>query len=102
MVDRSFELFLEGIDPLRQGGRMGGVLMQYPPYFTAVDREHERRNLATIERAVEMLKPLPLFVEFRHSSWVEGKQLERTMRFLVGALPDLRRRRCAATGGCAT
>jgi uncharacterized protein YecE (DUF72 family) len=82
MVDRAFELFLEGIEPLRHGGRMGGVLMQYPPYFTAVDKEHEHRNLAAIERAVEMLKPLPLFVEFRHSSWVEGKQLARTMRFL--------------------
>ncbi|MEI7815227.1 MAG: DUF72 domain-containing protein [Coriobacteriia bacterium] len=82
MVDRAFELFLEGIDPLRHGGRMGGVLMQYPPYFTAVDRDHERRNLAAIERAVEMLKPLPLFVEFRHSSWVEGKQMARTMQFL--------------------
>ena len=82
MLERSFELFLEGIEPLRRGGKMGGVLMQYPPYFTAVDKAHEHRNLAEIERAVEMLKPLPVFVEFRHSSWVEGPQLERTMRFL--------------------
>jgi uncharacterized protein YecE (DUF72 family) len=82
MVDRAFELFLEGIDPLRHGARMGGVLMQYPPYYTAVDREHEHRTFSAIERAAEMLKPLPLFVEFRHSSWVEGKQLARTMQFL--------------------
>ena len=56
--------------------------MQYPPYFTATDKEHEHRNLETIDRAIEMLKPLPVFVEFRHSSWVEGPQLQRTMRFL--------------------
>ncbi len=62
---------------------MGGVLMQYPPYFTADDREHEHRTSRAIERAAEMLKPLPVFVEFRHSSWVEGKQLARTMRFLA-------------------
>ena len=84
MYERAFELFLEGIDPLRRGHKMGGVLMQYPPYFTAADRDNERRNLERIERAVDLLKPLPVFVEFRHSSWVEGPQLERTMRFLSG------------------
>lgn len=82
MYERAFELFLEGIEPLRRGHKMGGVLMQYPPYFTAADKEHEHRNLERIERAVDLLKPLPVFVEFRHSSWVEGPQLERTMRFL--------------------
>jgi len=82
MVERAFELFLDGIDPLRRGGRMGGVLMQFPPYFTAIDTEHEHRNLAAIERAVEMLKPLPVFVEFRHASWVQGSQMARTMKFL--------------------
>ena len=82
MYEQAFELFIEGIEPLRRGRKMGGVLMQYPAYFQASDREHERRNLETIERAVELLKPLPVFVEFRHSSWVEGPQLQRTMRFL--------------------
>ena len=82
MFERGFELFLEGIEPLRRGHKMGGVLMQYPPYFTASDKEHEHRNLEAIERAADMLKPLPGFVEFRHSSWVEGPQLQRTMRFL--------------------
>ncbi len=82
MFERTFELFLEGIEPLRRGRKMGGVLMQYPSYFQASDREHERRNLETIERAAELLKPLPVFIEFRHSSWVEGPQLQRTMRFL--------------------
>jgi uncharacterized protein YecE (DUF72 family) len=82
MFERGFELFLDGIAPLRRGHKMGGVLMQYPPYFTAVDKEHEHRNFEAIERAAEMLKPLPVFVEFRHSSWVEGPQLQRTMKFL--------------------
>ena len=82
MFERAFELFLDGVEPLRRGRKMGGVLMQYPSYFQASDREHERRNLETIERAAELLKPLPVFVEFRHSSWVEGPQLQRTMRFL--------------------
>lgn len=83
MFERAFELFLEGIEPLRLGHKMGGVLLQYPAYFQATDREHERRNLEAIERAVDLLKPLPVFIEFRHSSWVEGPQLARTMQFLA-------------------
>lgn len=82
MRERAFELFLEGIEPLRRAGRMGGVLMQYPPSFQASDPAHTRRNLDSIERAAEILKPLPVFVEFRHSSWVEGAQLAQTMSFL--------------------
>jgi uncharacterized protein YecE (DUF72 family) len=83
MYERTFELFLEGIAPLRHGHKMGGVLLQYPAYFQATDRAQERRNFEAIERAVDLLKPLPVFVEFRHSSWVEGAQLDRTMRFLA-------------------
>jgi uncharacterized protein YecE (DUF72 family) len=83
MVDRSFELFLESIQPLVEGDKMGGVLMQYPPWFTAKDREKREHNLAKIERDAEMLAPLPVFVEFRHSSWVEGANLKRTMQFLA-------------------
>lgn len=82
MVDRSFELFAESLQPLVDAGKMGGVLMQYPRYFTADDREHEHRNLAQIDRAAAILDPLPVLVEFRHSSWVTGPQLDRTMRFL--------------------
>jgi uncharacterized protein YecE (DUF72 family) len=82
MVERAFELFLESIAPLSEAGKMGGVLMQYPPWLTAVDREHRHRAMARIERDVALLEPLPVFVEFRHSSWVVGPNLERTMRFL--------------------
>ena len=45
MVDRSFELFVDALTPLVEAGKMGGVLMQYPAYFTANDREHEHANL---------------------------------------------------------
>ena len=82
MVERAFELFVESISPLVEAGKMGGVLMQYPPWFTAVDQEHRHRAMARIERDAALLAPLPMFVEFRDSSWVKGPNLERTMRFL--------------------
>ncbi len=83
MVERAFELFSESIAPLVEAGKMGGVLMQYPPWLTAVDREHRHRAMMRIERDVALLAPVPVFVEFRHSSWVTGLNLERTTRFLA-------------------
>jgi uncharacterized protein YecE (DUF72 family) len=83
MVERAFELFRESIAPLVEAGKMGGVLMQYPPWFSAVDRDHRHRAMARMERDAELLDPLPVFVEFRHSSWIKGANLGRTTRFLT-------------------
>jgi uncharacterized protein YecE (DUF72 family) len=83
MYERAFELFMEAVEPLRRGRKMGGVLLQYPSYFQATDREEASRHFAVIERAADLLKPLPVFVEFRHPSWVVGPQHERTMSFLA-------------------
>lgn len=83
MVEHAFELFGAAIEPLVEAGKMGGVLMQYPPWFTAESKEHRLRNMATIERDAALLAPLPMFVEFRHASWVDGANLSRTMRFLA-------------------
>ncbi len=82
MVEHAFELFAQSLEPLVEAGKMGGVLMQYPPWFTAADKDHRMRNLSTIERDAALLDPLQVFVEFRHPSWVEGPNLSRTMRFL--------------------
>lgn len=83
MVDASFDLFLDAIEPLRAAGKMGGVLMQFPPYFTATAPEHERRNLAYLEYAADRLAGWTTLVEFRHASWVEGARAERTLRWLA-------------------
>jgi uncharacterized protein YecE (DUF72 family) len=86
MVERSFEIFAEELQPLVAGGKMGGVLMQLPPYITAryPDKTHE--TLRYLEWAQEMLAQglpdTPMLVEFRHPSWVVGDQLSETMRFL--------------------
>jgi uncharacterized protein YecE (DUF72 family) len=83
MIERAAELFVESITPLVEAGKLGGVLMQYPPWLIATDRAHRHRAMARIERDVALLDPLPVFVEFRHSSWVDGANLERTLGFLA-------------------
>jgi uncharacterized protein YecE (DUF72 family) len=83
MVDASFDLFVQAIEPLKDAGKMGGVLMQFPPYFTATTHEHERRNLDFIEYAKGKLAGHRMLVEFRHPSWMAGENAGRTLRWLA-------------------
>ncbi|MRR11018.1 DUF72 domain-containing protein, partial [bacterium] len=83
MVERAFELFAQVLAPLREAGKMGGVLMQYPPYVTALDGRAMHEGFERIELAQEMLSGMRMFVEFRHNSWVTGRNLGQTMKFLA-------------------
>lgn len=83
MLRRTFDIFLRETEPLRSSGKMGGVLMQFPPYFAAADPERARENLGYIERAAEMLGGLPVLVEFRHPSWVAEDRAGETFSFLA-------------------
>jgi uncharacterized protein YecE (DUF72 family) len=83
MVAASFDLFVHAIEPLKDAGKMGGVLMQFPPYFTATTREHERRNLDYIEYAKDKLAGYRMLVEFRHPSWMADGRAHETLRWLA-------------------
>ncbi|MDY0087617.1 MAG: DUF72 domain-containing protein [Coriobacteriia bacterium] len=85
MLEEAFRIFAEGLEPLREAGKMGGVLMQFPPYFAATDPARTVRHLDYLESAQSMLEPVGahMLVEFRHPSWVTGSQREQTMRFLA-------------------
>lgn len=83
MVDRSFELFRQFVRPLEQSGKLGGVLMQFPPHFSADDMHQRDENLGYIEYAQERLDGLPMLVEFRNPSWVSEKNLIPTLAFLA-------------------
>lgn len=83
MVDASFDLFLDAIEPLRDAGKLGGILMQFPPYFTATSRENERRGLDYLDYAADRLQDYRVLVEFRHPSWVDEHHLKRSLDFLT-------------------
>ncbi|MDO8963406.1 MAG: DUF72 domain-containing protein [Coriobacteriia bacterium] len=83
MVDASFDLFLDAVEPLRLAGKLGGVLMQFPPYFTATTPENEKRGLDYIEYAASKLEGCRTLIEFRHPSWVDSKHLKRSLDFLA-------------------
>lgn len=83
MVDLAFDLFCESIDPLVDAGKLGGVLMQFPPFFTALDDALFEDNLAYIEYARSRLGKRHMLVEFRHPSWVAEDRVHETLRFLA-------------------
>lgn len=72
-----FSWFSEALTPLREADKLGLVLLQFPPYFTA-----EPRNREYILRAARLLAPDRVAVEFRHASWVLDEELPRTLSFL--------------------
>jgi uncharacterized protein YecE (DUF72 family) len=82
MVDAAFDMFVSALEPLRDAGKLGGVLMQFPPDFAARTPKEEARNLEYVEYAREKLGGLRMLVEFRHPSWVRPDRAQRTLQWL--------------------
>jgi uncharacterized protein YecE (DUF72 family) len=72
-----FRRFLEALEPLRESGRLGGILMQFPSYV--VRKPH---SFEYLEWAQEQLAGREMMVEFRHRSWLDDEGREETLRFL--------------------
>ena len=78
LLDAVWEAFREGLEPLRDAGQLGSILLQYPRWFFP-----SSENRAAIEDAVERLDGMTPAVEFRNGSWLNEKNAERTLRFLT-------------------
>ena len=75
--DEVWRLFLEGIEPLRNSGQLGSVLLQYPRW---VFPSSEARD--AILEAHDRLGDVTCSVELRNGSWLNERNAERTLRFL--------------------
>jgi uncharacterized protein YecE (DUF72 family) len=77
--DQVWQWFADGLEPLKEAGQLGSILLQYPRWFFT-----SSENRDEIEAAVERLRAHGLTgsVEFRSSSWFNEKNIERTLRFL--------------------
>ena len=69
--------FERALLPLDSAGKLGIVLFQFPPWFYPGDEQHDY-----ILSCKEKLKQYRMAVEFRHNSWVNEKNRERTFTFL--------------------
>jgi len=72
-----WRLFLAGLEPLRQAGQLGSILLQFPRWFFPIGG-----NRDLILEARERLGDVRFAVEFRSETWFNEKNLARTMSFL--------------------
>jgi uncharacterized protein YecE (DUF72 family) len=72
-----FRRFHDALEPLRSTGKLGGILMQFPPYIV-----YKPASLEYLEWSQEQLGGDEMMVEFRHASWLDEEHRADTLRFL--------------------
>jgi uncharacterized protein YecE (DUF72 family) len=76
-LEMAFGMFWSALGPLRAVGKLGHLLFQFPPYFTA-----RASNLDYIAGLKQRMPGAAIAIEFRHNSWFDGAQRAQTIRFL--------------------
>ena len=78
-LGQDFGAFRESVRPLREAGKLGAVLLRFPPRFRL-----SAWNRTYLAQCRERMPDERLAVEFRHLSWLAGGEAERTLDFLRG------------------
>jgi len=79
LLDELWSRFERALLPLDSSGKLGVILFQFPPWFYCGDEQRDY-----IVYCKEKLPQYRIAVEFRHSSWLNQKNVEGTMKFLSG------------------
>lgn len=77
LVDEAWTRFDRALRPLHDAGRLGAVVFQWPPWFTA-----KRANREHLEALRDRLPDYRIAVEFRHGSWLSEGDRDRTLALL--------------------
>ncbi|HSK16507.1 MAG TPA: DUF72 domain-containing protein [Gaiellaceae bacterium] len=72
-----FARFHGALEPLRAAGKLGGILLQFPPYVVAKDISRDY-----LAWAVGELRGDRALVEFRHRSWLDEEHRAATLALL--------------------
>jgi uncharacterized protein YecE (DUF72 family) len=75
-----FEQFLAGIDPVVSSGKLGMLLVQFPPAFHLTDESRDY-----LHALLASLGDLPLAVELRHRSWSDARAVTESLLAEFGA-----------------
>ncbi|MBY8874772.1 DUF72 domain-containing protein [Micromonospora sp. PLK6-60] len=76
--DEMWRRFRAALDPIAAAGRLGAVLLQFPPWLAAGDAA--RRQIVA---AARRCAPWRVAVELRHASWFDGTTAVDTLTFLA-------------------
>ncbi|MFI9575077.1 DUF72 domain-containing protein [Microbispora rosea] len=77
VVDQVWERFLGALSPLREAGKLGAVLFQFPRWFPI-----GRANKHYILECKRRCEPLRISVEFRNHTWMSEENQAETLDFL--------------------
>jgi uncharacterized protein YecE (DUF72 family) len=77
LLDEVWQRFRDALMPLHSSGKLGAVLFQFPQWFVI-----GRANREYIQECKERMGDMQIAVEFRHKSWLEERNRERTFGFL--------------------
>ena len=76
--DVLFEDYCASLEPLCTAGRLGAVILQFPPWFESGSAGREY-----LERIREQMPMIPLAAEFRHPTWTVPVNRDLTLETLI-------------------
>jgi len=77
VADQAWDRFFAALEPLREAGKLGAILLQFPPWFP-IGRANKDYIVACAERAA----PRRVCVEFRNHTWMTDENQKETLDFL--------------------
>jgi uncharacterized protein YecE (DUF72 family) len=78
LAEQAWDRFLAALEPLRDAGKLGAILLQFPPWFP-IGRANKDYVLACARRAA----PRRVCVEFRNRTWMTEQNQRETLDFLA-------------------
>ena len=80
VTDQAWERFLAALEPLREAGKLGAILLQFPPWFP-IGRARKEYIVACAAKAA----PRRVCVEFRNPTWMTPDNQAETLGFLAAS-----------------
>jgi uncharacterized protein YecE (DUF72 family) len=77
VTDEAWDRFFAALEPLRAAGKLGAILLQFPPWFPI-----SRANKQYIVDCAERVAPRRVCVEFRNHTWMTEDNQKETLDFL--------------------
>ena len=78
VTSQAWDRFLAALEPLRQAGKLGAILLQFPPWFPI-----SRASKQYIEACADRVAPRRACVEFRNHTWMTPDNQKETLDFLA-------------------
>ena len=78
VTDQAWQRFLAALEPLSQAGKLGAILLQFPPWFPI-----SRANKEYIVACAQRVAPRRVCIEFRNRTWMTPENQDETLGFLT-------------------